>query len=59
MVQQPKDILATSSPSLLWSDGELLRVARFFELLIKIDKRLTKGKVNEEASTTKKTKHGH
>jgi hypothetical protein len=58
MVQRPKDILATQSPS--WSEGELLRVARFFELLIKIDKRLTKGRLNEKApTTTDKTKHRH
>lgn len=43
-----------------WSEAEIRRVARVFDLLIRIDKRLTKGKSNEETiSKTSKTKHEH
>lgn len=31
----------------MWSDAELRRVTRVFELLIRVDKRLNKGKGNE------------
>lgn|GEM_PF-1562613 len=43
---QPQD--SQASP---WSDAELRRVSRVFELLIRVDKRLKKGKSYEEAET--------
>jgi hypothetical protein len=39
----------------LWSDAELRRVSRVFELLIKVDKRLKKEKGNESKRDTDNT----
>jgi len=49
MEKQPSnDNPPLTSQTMLWSDAELRRVARALELLICIDKRLKKGKSNEQ-----------
>lgn len=46
MDKQPPNKVTNASQTKPWSDAELRRVARVFELLIRIDKR-KKGQVNE------------
>jgi hypothetical protein len=51
MITQPPDNNTTQpSQTPHWSDAELRRVSRVFELLIRIDKRIKKGQVNESDS---------
>lgn len=44
--QPPNKVVKASQPK-PWSDAELRRVARVFELLIRIDKRQKKGRSND------------
>jgi hypothetical protein len=56
MEKQPNnDNQLLTSQAKLWSDAELRRVARAFELLIRIDKRLKKGQDNERQDRKPKT----
>lgn len=49
MDKQPNnDNPPLASQTKLWSDAELRRVSRVFELLIRIDKRVKKGKGNAQ-----------
>lgn len=48
--EQPKQKSQTKP----WSDAELRRVARAFELLIRVDKRLKKGKSNDNQNSKSK-----
>lgn len=50
MDKQPDSNAKKMSQTKLWSDAELRRVARVFELLIKIDKRMKKRQDNENDS---------
>jgi hypothetical protein len=52
MITQPSDNdTAQTSQTPHWTDAELRRVSRVFELLIRIDKRIKKGQVNENDNT--------
>jgi hypothetical protein len=48
--QPPSTNIPQASQIQPWSDAELRRVSRVFELLIRVDKRLKKGKSNERQS---------
>lgn len=47
MDKQPPTNKPQASQAKPWSDAELRRVARVFELLIRIDKRQKKGRSND------------
>jgi hypothetical protein len=49
--QSPSDKTKASQPK-PWSDAELRRVARVFDLLIRIDKRQKKGRSNDGQRNT-------
>ncbi len=55
MDKQPPSNKSQDSQAKPWSDAELRRVSRVFELLIRVDKRLKKGKSYEEAEAEQDT----
>jgi hypothetical protein len=56
MITQPNnDSTLKAKQSPLWSDAELRRISRVFDLLIRIDKRLKKGQSNEHQDSEPKT----
>lgn len=54
MEKQPPSNKSQTSQAQPWSDAELRRVTRVFELLIRVDKRLKKGKSNERTDNKPK-----
>jgi hypothetical protein len=57
MDKQPDNNAKQMSQTKLWSDAELRRVTRVFDLLIRVDKRLKEGKGNEKAKNQQGIKH--